>query len=186
MKKIILITTIISIPFFYIALHFSDWKCFSYQNKNTYNIAVIDERKIRSKCKPFIDINEFVDNYRVNKQKELKEQEVKFKKEYDEIQASLDSRSIIEIRKQKFEEKIALLHKEIEEEKEVLNEKLRKISDHTLLTLKNIIKEIAKDNSYQIVLNITDDLTYFEDSIDITDKVIKNLEEQIDIKKLLS
>lgn len=162
---------------------------YTFNTKNQYQsiaIAVIDERKIRLKAKPFLKINEFVDSYRLNKQKEFKIQEQKFKKEYDDIQASLDSRSAIELRKQKFEEKIALLHKEIEEEKDILNEKLKKISDEVLETLQKIIKKIADERSCQIVLNVTDNLSFSRTEIDITDQIIEKLESQIDTNKLLS
>lgn len=146
-------------------------------------IVVLDEIKIRSKAKPFLKINEFVDSYNYNAQKELHEQESLFRKEYEEIQNSLEPRSVIELKKQKFKEKIDNLHKKIEEKQEFLNKKLSRISDHILKTMQEIIKEIAISKDIKLVLNISDKLSYIDNSVDITDEIIRKLEQKIDISK---
>ncbi|PLX42171.1 MAG: hypothetical protein C0609_10065 [Deltaproteobacteria bacterium] len=109
----------------------------------------------------------------------VREDELRKMMEDFEKQAPVLSEEARIAKRQEFEEKKVAFQKEIEAEEQKIRSKGDELTSIVLKDLESIVREVAEKNGYDMVLNKAGVwLLYADDSMDITDEVIRIYDER--------
>ncbi len=150
-------------------------------NASDNNVGVVDVLKINAKAKVMLSLNKQKDAAIEKIKKNVDANRKTFEKEQNELSAKkvgMSEESFIK-EAQAFQMKLYNFDKKTEEQLA----KVEKAYVEVLKTLQNdyldrIIKDIAKDKGFSVVIN-SQTAIIINDKLDITDDVIKNLNDEI-------
>lgn len=146
-------------------------------------IAVVDGLKIKTTSKPFMKVRELLENQHAQVHKEILAQENAIRQEYDSLKTSLSSIEDKKKQKQELDKKVAELEKNVQKKKDVLTKQFSILVENVETTMNDVITGLVKEHGFNLVLNKsiqeTRVILYHEPSLDITDEVIRRLDEKI-------
>lgn len=146
-------------------------------------IAVVDGLKIKTTSKPFMKVRELLENQHAQVHKEILAQENAIRQEYDSLKTSLSSIEDKKKQKQELDKKVAELEKNVQKKKDVLTKQFSILVENVETAMNDVIAGLVKEHGFNLVLNksIQDTrvILYHEPSLDITDEVIRRLDEKI-------
>ena len=116
-------------------------------------------------------------------QKEILEQESVIREQYEELKKNSVPNSEKQKTKQVLDKKVAELQQSVQKRQEKLTKQFSFLTENLETKLNEIIKEIAREFGFNLVLNTTIQEThailYAEPSLDVTDEVIKRLDHKL-------
>ncbi len=146
-------------------------------------IAVVDGLKIKTTSKPFMKVRELLENQHAQVHKEILAQENAIRQEYDSLKTSLSSIEDKKKQKQELDKKVAELEKNVQKKKDVLTKQFSILVENIETAMNDVIAGLVKEHGFNLVLNKsiqeTRVILYHEPSLDITDEVIRRLDEKI-------
>ena len=158
----------------------------SSENKNTkesaqpYDIAVVNIDKLLHECKAAKQVQTELETQRFKFQEEMKKQEEFFlawDKKLVEQQKDMKSEEFAEKRKE-FDAKLAKVHQKATQHREQLeaafNEAMTTVQETILL----LIRDAAVENKYKLVIPRSF-VIFREDALEITDELLKKLDEKL-------
>jgi len=147
----------------------------------TGKTAVVDLQKCISKSKKGERLGSKFRAERDGLKDFLKEREEELKKMMEDFekQAPVLNEEARQAKRREFEEKKAAFQKEIEAEEQKIRAKGDELTSIVLKDLEIIVREVAEKNGYDMILNKAGVwLLYADDSMDITDEVIRIYDER--------
>ncbi len=146
-------------------------------------VAIIDSVRIKTQSLPFIKVRQLLEEQHATAQKEILEQESVIREQYEELKKNSDPNSEKQKTKQVLDKKVAELQQSIQKRQEKLTKQFSFLTENLETKLNEIIKEIAREFGFNLVLNTTIQEThailYAEPSLDVTDEVIKRLDHKL-------
>jgi Skp family chaperone for outer membrane proteins len=176
MKKIILEKKFISLKLLTITLI----SCLAFTNANASNIAILDLEKIIKESKAMRDIQNKVNKRQDEYQKEVTKKQNDLENEQKSIEAkkTVLSKDGFEKEVQKFEKKVDDLKTYVDRKQNSLKKASMESMSKVNEIIKEIIGEISKDKNYEVIIPASQTV-FFEDSLDISEEVLKKLDKKI-------
>ncbi len=146
-------------------------------------IAVVDGLKIKSTSKPFVRVRELLEEQHADAHKEILTQENAIRKEYENLKSGVGSLEERKKRKQEVDKKIAELEKNVQKKKDILTKQFSVLMENVEMEMNHVISTLVKEHGFNLVLNKsiqeTRAILFYEPSLDITDEVIRRLDNKI-------
>lgn len=146
-------------------------------------VAIIDSVRIKTQSLPFIKVRQLLEEQHATAQKEILEQESVIREQYEELKKNSVPNSEKQKTKQALDKKVAELQQSVQKRQEKLTKQFSFLTENLETKLNEIIKEIAREFGFNLVLNTTIQEThailYAEPSLDVTDEVIKRLDHKL-------
>jgi outer membrane protein len=144
------------------------------------NMAVVNVFEVLDKAKIVKFIRDQIDNIRNNAQKEFSEKEVDLKKEEERLlaQKGIIAEDLFEKERKKFHKKVSQVQREADDKKRKIDHAYATAMEEVDKVTVKIIKSIAQEKKVSLVLP-SSQLLYADDKLDITDQVLKKLDENL-------
>ncbi|MFN4277640.1 MAG: OmpH family outer membrane protein [Ferrovibrio sp.] len=144
-------------------------------------IAIIDGQKINREAAALKNARQQLEQYRFNFQSEIAKEEEKLRAEEQEIarQRSVLAPEAFEQRRQAFQGKVIDLQKRIQERSQSLEKMLNSVREQVTLQVIEILKALAQERGFNIVLDRAQVQIFVGDNIDITVEVLKRLDQRL-------
>lgn len=149
-------------------------------------IAVIDSQKINREAAALKNARQQLEQFRFNFQSEIAKEEEKLRTEEQEIarQRSVLAPEVFEQRRQAFQGKVIELQKRIQERSQSLERMLNGVREQVTLQVIEILKVLATERGYNMVLDRAQVQIFIGDNIDITPEVLKRLDQRLPTVKV--
>lgn len=144
-------------------------------------IAVIDSQRVNREAAALKNARQQLEQYRFNFQSEIAKEEEKLRAEEQEIsrQRSVLSPEAFEQRRQAFQGKVIDLQKRIQERSQSLEKMLNGVREQVTLQVIEILKGLAQERGFNMVLDRAQVQIFIGDNIDITAEVLKRLDQRL-------
>ena len=144
-------------------------------------IAVIDGQRITRDAAALKNARQQLEQFRFNFQSEIAKEEEKLRAEEQEIarQRAVLSPEAFEQRRQGFQGKVVELQKRIQERSQSLEKMLNGVREQVTLQVVEILKGLAQERGFNMVLDRAQVQIFIGDSIDITQEVLKRLDQRL-------
>jgi Skp family chaperone for outer membrane proteins len=154
--------------------------CTAFVNANASNIAILDLEKIIKDSKAMRDIQNKVNKKQDEYQKEVSKKQNDLENEQKTIEAkkAVLSKDGFEKEVQKFEKKVDDLKTYVDRKQNSLKKASMESMSKVNEIIKEIIGEISKDKNYEVIIPASQTV-FFEDSLDISEEVLKKLDKKI-------
>lgn len=152
-----------------------------------FRLASVDMVRIKNTAKAFIDFRQTTEEQHQKSYQEISTFELKLRQEYEliknqEEQLSEPTQAFLD-KKNEFQKKVAELDQLVSKRKKELESKFSEMANTIEDHIKKIINELALDRKLDLVLNtnVLDAtvILYGHDAFDMTDEVIKRLNERL-------
>ncbi|MBI1954315.1 MAG: OmpH family outer membrane protein [Proteobacteria bacterium] len=152
-----------------------------------FRLASVDMVRIKNTAKAFIDFRQMTEEQHQKSYQEISAFELKLRQEYEliknqEEQLSEPTQAFLD-KKNEFQKKVAELDQLVSKRKKELESQFSKMANTIEDHIKKIINELALDRKLDLVLNtnVLDAtvILYGHDAFDMTDEVIKRLDERL-------
>lgn len=149
-------------------------------------IAVIDSQRINREAAALKNARQQLEQYRASFQSEIAKEEEKLRAEEQEIarQRSVVTPEVFEQRRQAFQTKVIDLQKRIQERSQSLEKMLNGVREQVTVQVIEILKGLAVERGFNIVLDRAQVQLFVGDSIDITPEVLKRLDQRLPTVKV--
>jgi len=154
--------------------------CLAFVNANATNIAILDLEKIIKDSKAMRDIQSKVNKKQDEYQKEVSKKQNDLENEQKTIEAkkTVLSKDGFEKEVQKFEKKVDELKTYVDRKQNSLKKASMESMSKVNEIIKEIIGEISKNKNYEVIIPASQTV-FFEDSLDISEEVLKKLDKKI-------
>lgn len=144
-------------------------------------IAVIDSQRVNRDAAALKTARQQLEQYRFNFQSEIAKEEEKLRAEEQEIarQRSVLSPEAFEQKRQAFQGKVVDLQKRIQERSQSLEKMLNGVREQVTVQVVEILKALAQERGFNMVLDRAQVQIFIGDSIDITPEVLKRLDQRL-------
>lgn len=144
-------------------------------------IGRIDSSKIKNSAEPFVKMRDWFEDQCHKTQSDLTQKVNELQKTYEWLKVAQQNKKNLK-KNEDFRQDVAKLETLVQSQKDKLSKQFNLISGHLEEKLKQIIAEISKKKNISVVMNqyIQDvqAILYYDDSVlDITDEVIRRLNE---------
>lgn len=149
-------------------------------------IAVIDSQRVNREAAALKNARQQLEQFRFNFQSEIAKEEEKLRAEEQEIarQRSVLSPEAFEQRRQAFQAKVIELQKRIQERSQSLEKMLNGVREQVTIQVIEILKGLATERGFNMVLDRAQVQIFIGDSIDITPEVLKRLDQRLPTVKV--
>lgn len=149
-------------------------------------IAVIDSQRVNREAAALKNARQQLEQFRFNFQSEIAKEEEKLRAEEQEIarQRSVLSPEAFEQRRQAFQAKVIDLQKRIQERSQSLEKMLNGVREQVTVQVIEILKGLATERGFNMVLDRAQVQIFIGDSIDITPEVLKRLDQRLPTVKV--
>lgn len=149
-------------------------------------IAVIDSQRVNREAAALKNARQQLEQYRFNFQSEIAKEEEKLRAEEQEIarQRSVLSPEAFEQKRQTFQGKVVELQKRIQERSQSLEKMLNGVREQVTVQVIEILKGLATERGFNMVLDRAQVQIFIGDSIDITPEVLKRLDQRLPTVKV--
>lgn len=149
-------------------------------------IAVIDSQRVNREAAALKNARQQLEQFRFNFQSEIAKEEEKLRAEEQEIarQRSVLSPEAFEQRRQAFQAKVVDLQKRIQERSQSLEKMLNGVREQVTIQVIEILKGLATERGFNMVLDRAQVQIFIGDSIDITPEVLKRLDQRLPTVKV--
>jgi outer membrane protein len=149
-------------------------------------IAVIDGQRINREAAALKNARQQLEQYRFNFQSEIAKEEEKLRAEEQEIarQRSVLTPEVFEQRRQAFQAKVIDLQKRIQERSQSLEKMLNGVREQVTVQVVEILKDLAKERGFNMVLDRAQVQIVVGDNIEITPEVLKRLDQRLPTVKV--
>ncbi len=149
-------------------------------------IAVIDSQRVNREAAALKNARQQLEQFRFNFQSEIAKEEEKLRAEEQEIarQRSVLSPEAFEQRRQAFQAKVIELQKRIQERSQSLEKMLNGVREQVTVQVIEILKGLATERGFNMVLDRAQVQIFIGDSIDITPEVLKRLDQRLPTVKV--
>jgi outer membrane protein len=149
-------------------------------------IAVIDSQRINRDAAALKNARQQLEQYRFSFQSEIAKEEEKLRAEEQEIarQRSILSAEIFEQKRQAFQGKVIELQKRIQERSQSLEKMLNGVREQVTVQVIEILKGLATERGFNMVLDRAQVQIFIGDNIDITPEVLKRLDQRLPTVKV--
>lgn len=149
-------------------------------------IAVIDSQRVNREAAALKNARQQLEQFRFNFQSEIAKEEEKLRAEEQEIarQRSVLAPEAFEQRRQAFQSKVVDLQKRIQERSQSLEKMLNGVREQVTLQVIEILRGLATERGFNMVLDRAQVQIYIGDSIDITPEVLKRLDQRLPTVKV--
>lgn len=149
-------------------------------------IAVIDSQRINRDAAALKNARQQLEQYRFSFQSEIAKEEEKLRAEEQEIarQRSVLSPEAFEQKRQAFQGKVVDLQKRIQERSQSLEKMLNGVREQVTVQVIEILKALATERGFNMVLDRAQVQIFIGDSIDITPEVLKRLDQRLPTVKV--
>lgn len=154
--------------------------------KESLRIGIVDFMRISTESKAFQDINSYWENKHSEAGRMIFNSDNELRQEYNEIREK-EKRlrkpdPALITKKQAFEKKVVALEQLVQQRKNELNTQRMELNTRLNKRIKEILEDISKKDGLHVILNknISEDapiVLFSGQSLDITDKVIRKLDE---------
>lgn len=149
-------------------------------------IAVIDSQRVNREAAALKNARQQLEQFRFNFQSEIAKEEEKLRAEEQEIarQRSVLSPEAFEQRRQAFHTKVVDLQKRIQERSQSLEKMLNGVREQVTIQVIEILKGLATERGFNMVLDRAQVQIFIGESIDITPEVLKRLDQRLPTVKV--
>lgn len=149
-------------------------------------IAVIDSQRVNREAAALKNARQQLEQFRFSFQSEIAKEEEKLRAEEQEIarQRSVLSPEAFEQRRQAFQAKVIDLQKRIQERSQSLEKMLNGVREQVTVQVIEILKGLAQERGFNMVLDRAQVQIFIGDSIDITPEVLKRLDQRLPTVKV--
>lgn len=149
-------------------------------------IAVIDSQRVNREAAALKNARQQLEQFRFNFQSEIAKEEEKLRAEEQEIarQRSVLSPEAFEQRRQAFQAKVVELQKRIQERSQSLEKMLNGVREQVTVQVIEILKGLATERGFNMVLDRAQVQIFIGESIDITPEVLKRLDQRLPTVKV--
>lgn len=149
-------------------------------------IAVIDSQRVNREAAALKNARQQLEQFRFSFQSEIAKEEEKLRAEEQEIarQRSVLSPEAFEQRRQAFQAKVVDLQKRIQERSQSLEKMLNGVREQVTVQVIEILKGLAQERGFNMVLDRAQVQIFIGDSIDITPEVLKRLDQRLPTVKV--
>lgn len=149
-------------------------------------IAVIDSQRVNREAAALKNARQQLEQFRFSFQSEIAKEEEKLRAEEQEIarQRSVLSPEAFEQRRQAFQAKVVDLQKRIQERSQSLEKMLNGVREQVTVQVIEILKGLAAERGFNMVLDRAQVQIFIGDSIDITPEVLKRLDQRLPTVKV--
>lgn len=149
-------------------------------------IAVIDSQRINRDAAALKNARQQLEQHRFSFQSEIAKEEEKLRAEEQEIarQRSVLSPEAFEQKRQAFQGKVVDLQKRIQERSQSLEKMLNGVREQVTVQVIEILKALATERGFNMVLDRAQVQIFIGDSIDITPEVLKRLDQRLPTVKV--
>jgi outer membrane protein len=149
-------------------------------------IAVIDSQRVNREAAALKNARQQLEQFRFSFQSEIAKEEEKLRAEEQEIarQRSVLSPEAFEQRRQAFQAKVIELQKRIQERSQSLEKMLNGVREQVTIQVIEILKGLATERGFNMVLDRAQVQIFIGDSIDITPEVLKRLDQRLPTVKV--
>jgi Skp family chaperone for outer membrane proteins len=149
-------------------------------------IAVIDSQRINRDAAALKNARQQLEQYRFSFQSEIAKEEEKLRTEEQEIarQRSVLSPEAFEQKRQAFQGKVVDLQKRIQERSQSLEKMLNGVREQVTVQVIEILKGLATERGFNMVLDRAQVQIFIGDNIDITPEVLKRLDQRLPTVKV--
>lgn len=149
-------------------------------------IAVIDSQRVNREAAALKNARQQLEQFRFSFQSEIAKEEEKLRAEEQEIarQRSVLSPEAFEQRRQTFQAKVVDLQKRIQERSQSLEKMLNGVREQVTVQVIEILKGLAAERGFNMVLDRAQVQIFIGDSIDITPEVLKRLDQRLPTVKV--
>ena len=147
--------------------------------------AVIDYQRITREAAAFKNAREQLDKYRAGLQGEVANDEEKLRNEEQELvrQRTVLAPEAFEQRRRDFEKKVMELQRSAQERSRSFEQVYNNVSGDIRKVLAGIVADIGKERGFNIVFDRAM-LSYRAENLDITDEVLKRLDQKLPTVKI--
>lgn len=147
--------------------------------------AVIDYQRITREAVAFKNAREQLDKYRAGLQGEVAKDEERLRNEEQELvrQRTVLAPEAFEQRRRDFEKKVTELQRSAQERSRSFEQVYNNVSGDIRKVLAGIVADIGKERGFNIVFDRAM-LSYRADNLDITDEVLKRLDQKLPTVKI--
>lgn len=147
--------------------------------------AVIDYQRITREAAAFKNAREQLDKYRAGLQGEVAKDEEKLRAEEQELmrQRTVLAPEAFEQRRRDFEKKVMELQRGAQERSRSFEQVYNNVSGDIRKVLAGIVTDLGKERGFNIVFDRAM-LSYRADNLDITDEVLKRLDQKLPTVKV--
>ena len=149
-------------------------------------IAVIDSQRVNREAAALKNARQQLEQYRFNFQSEIAKEEEKLRAEEQEIarQRSVLAPEAFEQKRQAFQGRVVELQKRIQERSQSLEKMLNGVREQVTVQVIEILKSLATERGFNMVLDRAQVQIFIGDSIDITPEVLKRLDQRLPTVKV--
>jgi len=149
-------------------------------------IAVIDSQRVNREAAALKNARQQLEQFRFSFQSEIAKEEEKLRAEEQEIarQRSVLAPEAFEQRRQAFQAKVIDLQKRIQERSQSLEKMLNGVREQVTVQVIEILKGLAAERGFNMVLDRAQVQIFIGDSIDITPEVLKRLDQRLPTVKV--
>lgn len=149
-------------------------------------IAVIDSQRVNREAAALKNARQQLEQFRFSFQSEIAKEEEKLRAEEQEIarQRSVLAPEAFEQRRQAFQAKVVDLQKRIQERSQSLEKMLNGVREQVTVQVIEILKGLAQERGFNMVLDRAQVQIFIGDSIDITPEVLKRLDQRLPTVKV--
>lgn len=149
-------------------------------------IAVIDSQRVNREAAALKNARQQLEQFRFSFQSEIAKEEEKLRAEEQEIarQRSVLAPEAFEQRRQAFQAKVIDLQKRIQERSQSLEKMLNGVREQVTVQVIEILKGLAQERGFNMVLDRAQVQIFIGDSIDITPEVLKRLDQRLPTVKV--
>ena len=149
-------------------------------------IAVIDSQRVNREAAALKNARQQLEQFRFTFQSEIAKEEEKLRAEEQEIarQRSVLAPEAFEQRRQAFQAKVVDLQKRIQERSQSLEKMLNGVREQVTVQVIDILKGLATERGFNMVLDRAQVQIFIGDSIDITPEVLKRLDQRLPTVKV--
>lgn len=149
-------------------------------------IAVIDSQRVNREAAALKNARQQLEQYRFNFQSEIAKEEEKLRAEEQEIarQRSVLAPEAFEQKRQAFQGRVVELQKRIQERSQSLEKMLNGVREQVTVQVIEILKGLATERGFNMVLDRAQVQIFIGDSIDITPEVLKRLDQRLPTVKV--
>ncbi|MEK9970878.1 MAG: OmpH family outer membrane protein [Ferrovibrio sp.] len=149
-------------------------------------IAVIDSQRVNREAAALKNARQQLEQFRFNFQSEIAKEEEKLRAEEQEIarQRSVVAPEVFEQKRQAFQAKVIDLQKRIQERSQSLEKMLNGVREQVTIQVIEILKGLATERGFNMVLDRAQVQIFIGESIDITPEVLKRLDQRLPTVKV--
>lgn len=149
-------------------------------------IAVIDGQRVNREAAALKNARQQLEQYRFNFQSEIAKEEEKLRAEEQELarQRSVLTPEVFDQRRQAFQAKVIDLQKRIQERSQSLEKMLNGVREQVTVQVIEILKALAQERGFNMVLDRAQVQIFIGDNIDITAEVLKRLDQRLPTVKV--